>query len=227
MKKQLIAIIFLGMLLVSLSFISATTITNVAFNGNFKNGTTLYSGWYHVVSSTLYVRDAYPIKENCTSTQVCSKYNYIYEKTCLSYYDDSCKKYDYHYERQCVHYASYDPDKCLSWKKVKIQDGCIKYRDDLCRRYRTTKTKGDCIAFKTKTVCDVLPIGCLDPTTGVYTNQLSLKNFKMSYDGVTWLSIPYGMNQQWVQDANIRFKVDIPNVCNPTYDINKAIFIVG
>lgn len=184
-------ITFLFLSLLSLSFVSATT--NVQFNGEFKNGTTLYSNWYHIEDSTLYGNDAYKIKANCILTQVCAKYNYTYNKV-------------------CIHYASYNQTKCLSWKKIKIQ--------------------GECIKNKTKKVCDILPIGCFNPPTpcfpnGVYTNQLNLINFKMSYDGTNWLSIPYGRNQIWITDSDIIFKVDIPNICHPEYDINKAIFLVN
>jgi hypothetical protein len=186
MKKQIIIALFLSILL-SLTFVSATTKTNVIFNGNFENGTTLYSDWYHITDSTLYGDDAYKIKRNCTETIVCAKYNYTYE-------------------RVCIHYARYNSSKCLSWKKIKIQ--------------------GDCIKNKTKTVCDILPIGCLD-SSGIYTNQLNLRNFKMSYDNSTWLSIPYGRNQIWIEDSNLIFKVEIPNVCHPTYNINSAIYIIS
>ena len=192
MKKQIITILFLSILL-SLSFVSATTKTNVIFNGEFQNGTTLYSDWYHITDSTLYGDDAYKIKTNCVETQVCAKYNYTYN-------------------RVCIHYASYNPNKCLSWKRIKIQ--------------------GDCIKNKTRTICDILPIGCFNPPTpcfpnGVYTNQLNLRNFQMSYDGTNWQSVPYGRYQIWITDSNLIFKVDIPSVCHPTYDVNKAIFIVN
>jgi len=199
--------------------------TNVIFNGNWSNGSTLYSNYYSIINSTLYGRDVYPIKENCTSILVCSKYDYTYSRICLRNYSDICKKYAYHYEKQCTRNDS--SGRCRSYKRVKINDGCIANRTDLFRTYKTTKVKGDCIANKTETLCRTnFTIGCLDPDTGIYTNQLSLKNFMMSSDNLTWEDIPYGINQKWINNSNLTFKVHIPSVCSPVYDINNAIFII-
>ena len=71
-----------------------------------------------------------------------------------------------------------------------------------------------------------MSIGCRDPYTNEYTNQLSLRNFKMSEDnGATWNSIPWGLSWQWLGERNFSFKVDIPTVCSPDYDINETIKI--
>jgi len=76
-----------------------------------------------------------------------------------------------------------------------------------------------------QTVCSKVttPISCYNPKTGAYTNQLALVNFQYSLNGLTWKTVPYC--NMFVNDSDITFRVNIPNVCSPSYDINNAIFI--
>lgn len=66
--------------------------------------------------------------------------------------------------------------------------------------------------------------GCMNPD-GSYTNQLKLMNFKYTTDGVNWNTIPYLPKAKYVTGC-YQFKVDIPDNCIPSYDINKAIYLV-
>lgn len=211
-----------------ISLIASVSAISPSFNGNFSQGATLFTDSIHIVNSTIFGKDVYPIKTDCTTKEVCSKYAYTYEKVCTRYYSDICKRYGYHYERQCIRYDTMG--NCRGYKAVKISDGCVSYRNDLCSNYKKVKIPGECLAYRTQVLCTGgSPIGCIDPYTGIYTNQLSLRNFKYSLDGITWNRIPYN---SWIdpainiEEADVIFKVDIPSVCTPSYDINNSIQII-
>ena len=124
------------------------------------------------------------------------------DKTCTT--EITCKKYSYHYETTCVKYYPFN-DRCLVYSKKKILDGCIKN--------------------KTVTTCKRTQIMCVNPN-GESTNQLSLSNFKMSFDGITWGNVPYSRDEiPLLINSSVIFKVDIPDICSPTYKINEAINI--
>jgi len=212
-------------------------IINPTFNGNFVPGTTLYTSTINVVNSQLYGRDVYPTKENPTQESCHVEYYNITKR--VRYYDnimvDKTKRvchYEYveitktkrvcssvNHQRICnnVEYLSTKRERVCELESYQVSKRISLYRNE--------------IEQKSKTICDSnipnLPIGCLDPITGVYTNQLSLSNFKMSINNGPWQNVPYGINQMHISNANIVFKVDIPSVCSPTYDINKAIYIVN
>lgn len=106
------ALIFISILAVSASAIYEY----VRFNGNFTNGTTLYSDWYNFSQVEMTGRDAYPIRENCTIETICRKYNYITNKTCLNY--------------------SNKTERCIKWKRERVKLGCREYGDIIrCEDY--------------------------------------------------------------------------------------------
>lgn len=164
---------------------------SVTFNGDWKEGTTLYSQVYPSGDYTIYGRDVYPDRsaiqpQTCTIQEVCSKYSY--------HYVTNCKKYNVW-------------GKCVIFSRIKINDGCLSY---------TQK----------KTCSPGTKILCKNPSTGIYTNQLSLTSFKYSIDGITWKSIPYSRDGTDVS-GELRFKLDIPNICSPKYFYNDAIIITS
>lgn len=88
-----------------------------------------------------------------------------------------------------------------------------------------------------KTVCrwttsPPVTYACLNPN-GEYTNQLRLENFKFSIDNsTTWQPVPYeathfnNYTRMFLNNITAIFRVDIPPVCSPTYEINKSIKII-
>ena len=54
--------------------------------------------------------------------------NNYHAKKCTDYFSDNCLQYSYHYEYVCIHYNPYD----CSWRKVKFEDKCIRYRTNSC-----------------------------------------------------------------------------------------------
>lgn len=114
----------------------------------------------------------------------------------------TCSVYNYHYETTCKLYNNYN--RCIFTLKARIKD--------------------DCKTYKTVTKCVSPKIGCTNPATGVYTNQLSLKSFEYSLDGFNWNVVPY--NKLVVSNSAVVFRVNIPSVCSPEYYINKSISII-
>lgn len=211
---------------IAMVMISCASALDVKFNGNWNSGSILYSNNYHVINSTIYGKDVYPIKDNCVNATVCSRYNYTNVRTCISNYGDICEKYGYHYERRCQKYNGLG--NCTIYKNIRIQDNCTSYRNDICRTYKTSRVKVNCILNRTQTLCSInSSVECLDPISGIFTNQLSLNNFKMNINNGSWVNIPYLSNQIHINNSNIIFKVDIPVNCNPVFDINKSIYIVS
>jgi hypothetical protein len=81
----------------------------VVFNGDFKEGATLYSNVYQGVSDII-GKDAYPIR---ASTKFCTS-------------EQKCVTYAYHYDKICLGWNS--RNKCINWKSIKVNDGCSKYK---------------------------------------------------------------------------------------------------
>lgn len=182
MKKILIILPLFILLITTISALNEF----VLFNGEWKNGTTLYSEVYLSGNYLIEGTNVYPIRpiiKNCTTETYCSKYNY-------------------HYETSCIYYNPFN-NRCILYSKNKIIDGCNIY--------------------KTRTKCTRIKIGCINPETGVYTNQLPLKSFEYSLDGITWGKMQY--YKAIVNNSQIQFRLNIPNICSPEYKINKAIFI--
>jgi hypothetical protein len=204
------------------------TIFQPQFNGNWSYGIALYTNLFciaNLTNLTVYGRDVYPINTNCSTIPVCSRYNYTSEKICTKNYSDPCKKYNYHYEKQCIRFNKYGI--CTSYNKLRINENCSIYREDLCKNYKTIKIKGNCTNYRNQTLCTTnSTTGCLDSITGLYTNQLSLSNFKISIDNNSWESIPYENNPKKINNSTIQFKLNIPNNCTPSYEINKAIYMI-
>jgi hypothetical protein len=178
----LMSFMFVASILSISAALSSTTPTEVTFNGVWANGTTLYSNSFAIGNYIFNSKDTYPIRvpSACTTTTVCSVYNY-------------------HYESNCMRYNSYN--KCIMTLKTRVNDNCKIY--------------------KTVTKCVSPKIGCENPVTGVYTNQLSLKAYQYSLDGVNWNVVPY--NKLVVSNSTVIFRLNIPAVCSPEYYMNKAI----
>lgn len=179
----------------------------VPFNGEFKNGTTLFSDSIPVTNSALYGYDVYPIRSFnliCTDTVYLSPKR-ICEQNLTGYINIT--------RRTCT-YSNYIQDCTVRI----IQNPVYK---TYCHTIYIQKTRTTC---RTDTT---LPIGCLNPD-GVYTNQLSLSNFRFSNDsGSTWFNVPYGINQIYIKNQTLIFKVEIPALCSPTYNINKSIVLAS
>jgi len=123
-------------------------------------------------------------------------------KNCTT--ENICEKYAYHYETICNRTDPFN-GRCTLFIKRKINDGCIKYEN--------------------VTICSSTPIGCFNNKTGRYTNQLQLAgNFFYNLDNSSeWIPMTYG--NIILRNASVQFKVQIPSVCKPKYNINKSIII--
>lgn len=188
MNKKIIAAIFF--LIASICLVSADHQINVTFNGEWNNGTTLYSDDIYVKNHSIVGKDVYPFRMPQNRTKVCqTTYTTKVKKVCEILYFDGKRM------RQCH-----------------------------TETYQIPKTK--CKIVTTPTV-----YACLNPN-GEYTNQFRLENFKVSLDGgTTWQDIPYAPNffngyyQLIVVGKFVRFKVNIPEICYPSYKINDSIVI--
>lgn len=162
----------------------------VTFNGNFNNGTTLYSDVYPSGIYSVYGTDVYPVIDNTQNQR---------QKVCTTYFRE---------KRNRVCHTEIINNRRKRICEIQITQ--IPY--EKCRYYRINP----------------VTIGCLNPN-GEYTNQLRLENFKVSLDfGSSWVEVPYSQygNPSFSVNSPLMFKVDIPIVCSPTYEINKAIRIV-
>jgi hypothetical protein len=77
------------------------------------------------------------------------------------------------------------------------------------------------------TIINPTVIKCENPS-GVVTNALLSENFEYQIkDEENWNSIPK-LKEDWsfvLQNQEVRFRVTIPLICSPEYDIDKAIII--
>lgn len=183
-NKKLIGFLTVFALTLSIGLTAAAT-EYVEFNGEWNNGTVLYSDVFSVSDYSFVGANVYPIRpviKTCTTTTECAAYNY-------------------HYEISCV---KYNGDRCIFKMVSRVIDDCKKYR--------------------TRNICTSPKIGCTNPVTGKYTNQLSLTAFQYSIDGgTTWEIVPYGKTT--IADSSLQFKLEIPSVCSPEYYMNKAILL--
>ncbi len=227
MRKIILAFIVLCVFAISISMINAASINQVSFNGNFTNGTTLYSNSYDIINASLYGRDVYPIRTNCTNqTYNVTVKKYSYENQNITKTRNVC-----HSE---IEYLNKTKTTCRlinHTRNCTTTEYQVQRRHQACKKVEYQFPKRIIVVTnltveKTRVRCDSLPAGCDNPTHG-FTNQLALENFKMSFDGGSnWDDIPYGVNQTWVGNADLSFRVDIPAVCFPSYNVNGAIYFV-
>ena len=67
-------------------------------------------------------------------------------------------------------------------------------------------------------------IGCLNPN-GDYTNSLYLENFEYQIKGESWKKLVPEPEKINIEKKKVRFRVTIPDVCNPKYDLDSAVVI--
>jgi hypothetical protein len=201
MKRYLVAMI-LGIF--ALSFMSAYTSYSPEFNGDWENGAILTTDFYHIDDGMFYSKNAYPIKG---------------EKVCETNYKTMKK-------RVCEVQVSYIDRTKTVCKRIDGQMTCEKQtyqypvRRNICH-YETYE--------KPYTRCQYtnLPIICENPS-GEKTNALLSENFEYQMQGEdTWNAMPT-LREDWsfnLKNEDVRFRVTIPEVCSPKYDIDKAIVI--
>jgi len=113
--------------------------------------------------------------------------------------------------------------------KVPVCENILKgYRTKIINKIRTQVPyyKKVChieTVVKTELVCKKIRTPIMCPTT----NQLSLSNFKMKINDGEWQNVPYAPNQIRLIDSDVEFRVDIPRICSPVYQVNKAIFLIN
>lgn len=204
MKKRgfvIVLFLFTGILF-SLSLTSGL-LQNVIFNGDFQNGTTLYSNITHINNGTIWGSDVYPDRSTIISQKVCSNVT-------LTYKSPVCETNITNYTRVVIIRHRYN----VTYENITTQR-VIRF----CREQTFTKNVSQC-KYITST------IACFNPD-GNYTNQLKLQNFEISFDnGSSWKSIPYYPNKISVNETDLLFRVNIPVTCSPAYYINRAIEIL-
>ena len=113
-----------------------------------------------------------------------------------------CKEYNYTYVKVCLN-SRVNTENCSRWKRERVLIGCKRY-------FNVTITR-----------CTSLKALCINPFAS-NTNQLSLTNFAYSPDnGTGWYTVPYKKLE--LNNVNLIFRVNIPSLCYPVYDIEKAI----
>lgn len=188
-------------IVLTLNFVLADELY-VNFNGDFEEGAVLYSNWYNGTSN-IYGKDAYPNRSTIFQETICTNetINYM-EPVCVlntTYVTRLVRirhGYNVTYENRTIARTTRE---CHSENRNRIVQSC--------RRVRTR-------------------IGCLNPggACGLYTNQLKLAgNFFYSTDGTNWINMTYGNIH--LNNESVRFKVQIPSICTPSYTINRAIIV--
>lgn len=205
--------LFVFVVLLSLSTLDARTFF-VKFDGEWKENTTLFSKWYSVDKGWIWGKDVYPIRKPWMNKRekVCYAYNKTrYKRVCRENTDGYrivrryvCRRRGLDYKIEC------------EWIEKKIPTK----RKWICERIPYQKQYKKC-RWITK---NRVKIGCMNPN-GVYTNQLSLENFKYTLDEVNWFNIPYPQNKLELTNTTIKFRLDIPAECSPKYKYNRAIRI--
>jgi hypothetical protein len=203
MKKSNLTfmLLFSFMFLISLLLISASS-EYVSFNGSWANGTALYSQAYPLGNYTLYSKDIYPNMNTVLVQTIC-------KNNTINYTEPVCILTTIHYTRLI---------KVRHGNNVTYENITSSRITRECHLESKTKIVKSCNAVRTK-------IGCTNPITGVYTNQLSLQSYKYSLDGNIWNIVPY--NKLVITNSQVKFKLDIPAVCSPEYYINRSILITN
>lgn len=201
MKK--IFAIMLGVF--ALSFLSAYSYSNVDFNGDWENGAVLTSDYYHITDGTFYSKNAYPIRSS--------------EKVCETTYTTMKK-------RVCEVEVTYIDRTKTVCNRIDGKWTCEKetypypIRRNVCHYEEYQKPRTTC-RYTSQ------PIFCQNPS-GVSTNALLSENFEYQINGEdTWNTMPT-LKDDWsfnIKDQDVMFRVTIPEVCSPEYDIDKAIVI--
>lgn len=168
MKHKFISCLAVLFVLVLIFLIQVRAIEqNVSFNGNFTNGTILYSNVYNLTNVNITAKDAYPIR-NCSVIST--------NKTIKS-----------------------------------------------CSRQNRTIICVNKTIYRNITKCSSLKAYCENPYAS-NTNQLSLTNFAYSPDnGASWFTVPYTKFE--LNNVMLIFRVNIPALCYPNYNINSNIKI--
>ena len=196
MRKTILLMIISIALLVSIVGMVLATSEYVIFNGQWGNGTTLFSNMSYFVQVNFTGKDAYPIRENCTTETVCRSWNYYYNKTCLKYSTRTTNRDG--------------TPRCIKWKREKIITDCKRYRDiTRCSRIQNSKI----ICYN--------PNG--EKTNQLRLENFFYTINNTIDGGTSWNAVLYTKIN--LTETNLTFKVDIPVNCTPTYDINKAIRI--
>lgn len=249
MKKLLFFVPIVFVFMMGISLAQDSEVIDVEFEGEWGEGNTLYSDWISVENAIVYGSNgAYPIENGNERVKVCEtktktekerecEYN-IYTKT---RYKRVCEKIPYEREyrkRVCekVQVGVYNSGKpkykrvCEyeTYTKTKYKRVCEKvpyekeYRKRVCEWVYNEVEYQDCHWERTNRVV----IGCMNPD-GVYTNQLSLKNFYYTTNGNDWSVVPYHSNSEynwvWLEDTQVRFKLEIPSRCSPVYDYDSVV----
>jgi hypothetical protein len=217
--------IYLGLSLVCLVFIigfvssyTYGTINYVEFNGEFANGTTLYSDLEHVNNFSVYGKDTYPDKSDIGRAYVCeNKTRVIKERVCTQVEAG----FEERLRTKCTNKWNNDLHRYET-----ICEDYI-YLRPIGRRTVCEYVYHDEIYEKCKWVRDASQqVICQNPN-GTASNVLALENFKMSLDGgANWQYVPYYENKLIVTgESMLVFKVDIPSECNPEYFVDRGILV--
>jgi len=171
--------------------------TKVEFEGVFQEGTTLYSDSHHIVDGYFYGLDAYPLDGvECTIEEV--------EKRVRV-----CETVNYDAVQTCYLLDS-EEQHCITKEQSRERTRRIcHYETVIEERERCSRAKR----------------ACENPVNGRITNQLNLASFEYSFDGTNWDAVPYPQDKIFATNQDIEFRVNIPTVCKPDYDINNSVRI--
>ena len=205
--------IFLLLIVFCLVSISVFAITqNVNFIGVWGQNTTLFSNPYLIENGSIWGKDVYKIAGPVNQTQVCTNKTVSkLVKQCTNTTNDvhlinrtriKCSRINDTYVCQNVTYT----------QPIKTRQLCVNVPMNI-----TTQT---CKFVKDKNQTSL----CFNPN-GSNSNVLELRNFKMSINNGTYQSIPYIEQKLKLNASSVQFRLDIPAICAPEYDFNKAITI--
>lgn len=231
MKRGVSLVFTLGLIIFSLVFliflipsvvaedISSSGMTSyVKFNGDFENGTTLYSEPHSFsVHAEVWGRDAYPDKTTYGREYVCeTKYRLKREKVCTEITNGYIER------TRTICRRTWNNDLLIYETICQTEVYQIPKRNSIyCDYVYVEEPYEKCTWVRINTQ----PILCENPS-GTNSNFLALENFKMSLDNSTWQDIPYAGDKFSVNDGEtVYFKVEIPGYCSPDYFVDRAILI--
>lgn len=213
----IVSILAVTIFVFSVASMSAFIQDNVEFgNSQFEEGKTLYSGPYNVDFGQVYGKDVYPVSSNTGQrVKVCEVINKTKKQRV-------CRPNDLGYvnktKTRCYTQGANRPIVC---EQVVYQQRVRSSR--ICEYVEVVTPVTKCSYVR---VNPNIPVLCENPT-GNPTNSLKLENFQLSFDNSSWQDIPYSENKLTIHNENVYFKVNIPNNCSPTYDIDKAITLIS